>query len=413
MSAQPGLLILCGGIEAVAGIEVARRMGLRTIVVDGSPSAPGRALADRFVQASIYHPEEVIAALEPIWQELAVSGVVTVAADNSMTVARVGAHFGLPAQSVETARLATDKLAMKAALAEAGIPIPWYCAIDSLAALEGVLTGRPGNYVLKPIDSRGSRGVIRLSSVAECAVAYDYSREYTEAPRLILEEWLEGDQLSSESLVWHGQSHLCGLADRNYTRLADLYPYVVEDGGETPSRCYDDAMGGSADELMDRVCRAVGLTAGSIKGDLLLCQGRLVVIEFATRLSGGSFSTITIPLVHDYDLVGNVFRIALGQTPTLPDRPLRPRCYQANRFLFLPAGTVRRAEAPAGDLPHVVDRGLSVKVGDRLEGVKNHTMRGGWALACGASREEAIAAAQACLDAMHIEVEPADFSKAN
>lgn len=403
---RPGLLILCGGIEAVPGIRLARNLGFRTVVVDGNPNAPGRAWSDHFVEASVYHPECVIAALEPIWKNINVSGLVTVAADNSLTVARVGEHFGLKAQSVQTATLATDKLAMKNILREAGIPIPWFTAIDSLSQLEGLLSERPGTYVLKPVDSRGSRGVIRLASLEECASAYAYAKKYTTASRLILEEWLVGDQLSSESVVWKGRSYLCGLADRNYERLAELYPYVVEDGGETPSRHSSDNMVGAVDDLMDRICYAVGLTEGSIKGDLILSNGRLVVVEFATRLSGGSFSTITIPLVYDYDLVGNVFRIALGQTPTLPGRPLRARCCQANRFLFLQAGVVRNIEVTSEPCEHVVDSGLAVSVGDHLVGVRNHTMRGGWALASGANRFEAIAAAQACIDNMRVEIEP-------
>jgi biotin carboxylase len=406
MTDRPGLLILCGGIEAVPGIQMARCQGYRPIVVDGNAEAPGRAMADYFIQASIYHPEEVIAALEPVWHELSIVGVVTVAADNSITVARVGAHFGLKTLSVQTATLSTDKLAMKAVLRDAGIPIPWFSPVDSLHHLQTIVDERPGSYVLKPIDSRGSRGVIRLSSLTECAAAYAHSKNYTKADQLIIEEWLEGDQLSSESIVWEGHSYLCGLADRNYSRLVELYPHVVEDGGETPSRWYSEAMMARVDALMNHICEVVGLTEGSIKGDLILYQGQLIVIEFATRLSGGSFSTITIPLVHGYDLVGNVFRIAMGQLPVLPPHPLPVHCYQANRFLFLQPGTVRSIDYSPVDNAQVVDCCLNVRVGDCLQGVRNHTMRSGWALARGRSGDDAIQLARKCIDAMHVEIEP-------
>jgi biotin carboxylase len=410
MTRQPGLLILCGGSEAVPAIQRARCLGFRTVVVDGNASAPGRNISDEFVRASVYDHNEVIDALKPVWPSLGVDAVTTVAADNSLTVARVGQCFGLRAQSVTTAFLATNKLAMKDALRSAKIPIPWYREITSLAQLEEQLGRRPGAYVLKPVDSRGSRGVTRLSSISECGEAYRNARSATRVDQLILEEWLDGDQLSSESLVWDSRSYLCGLADRNYKRLNQLYPYVVEDGGETPSQFFNTDMVQAVDQLMDDVCKAIGLTEGSIKGDLVLIDGRLVVIEVASRLSGGSFSTVTIPLVHRYDLVGNVFRVAIGQTPTLPPRPLTTFCFQANRFLFPAVGTVRAIERAPLVSSNVVDSVISVRVGDRLKAPRDHTLRGGWVLTAGASRIEAVNEAEKFVAATRIIVEPDEIS---
>ena len=68
--------------------------------------------------------------------------------------------------------------------------------------------------------------------------AFDYSIKFSPTRKLILEEWLSGSQLSTESLVISGKTHLCGIADRNYSNQKDTFPYIVEDGGETPSRYY-------------------------------------------------------------------------------------------------------------------------------------------------------------------------------
>lgn len=399
------LLILCGGIEAVPAIISAHRAGIRTVVVDGDPDAPAKKFADHFFQASIYHHEQVIDALSPHWDQLGVSGITTVAADNSMTVARVGLHFGLAAQSPKTAQLATNKVAMKVALKEAGVLIPWFAEVHSLSELQLIISHRVGNYVLKPIDSRGSRGVIRVNSKSDISFAYHYAKSYTNSETLILEEWLMGDQLSSESIVWQGKTYLCGLADRNYSRLDEIFPYVVEDGGETPSRHSSAATEKSINTLMDEICKLIGLEHGSIKGDLILHRGEIYVVEFATRLSGGSFSTLTIPLVYNYDLVTNVFKIALGQTPDLPPHPLVVHNYQANRFLFPPEGIVDDIQLTNKTiLNDLIDYRLDIEVGDHLFGAKNHTMRPAWALASGATRDEAIKRATDFIESIHIAV---------
>jgi hypothetical protein len=156
---------------------------------------------------------------------------------------------------------------------------------------------------------------------------------------------------------------------------------------------------------MSRICRAIDLTEGSIKGDLVISGGKVFVIEIASRLSGGSFSTITIPLVHKYDLVGNVFRMSVGMEPELPARPLVIHSYQANRFIFLPPGVVRSIGPTPANRKNLISHSLSVKVGDVLERTADHTMRGGWVLTTGVNRAEAVAEAESFITDMHIIVE--------
>ena len=409
MTIKESLLILCGGAEAVPCIQVAQSMGLHTIVVDGNVDAPGRLVADDFIHASIYHPSEVILALDSHIKNMSINGVITVAADNPVTVATVANHLGLPSLLLCTAHLATHKLEMKKALLGASILTPWFIGIKSLEQLEEIVSTRPALYVLKPVDSRGSRGVIRLSKLQECHEAFAYSSQYSMANELILEEWIEGEQLSSESIVSIGESYLCGLADRNYNRLSDLYPFVVEDGGETPSRLSSIEMETSINNLMNMICKAIGLVNGSIKGDLVFSKGTIYVIEFAARLSGGSFSTVTIPLVYEYNLVENVIRMALGRSPVLPPNPLVYRRYQCNRFFFIPAGKISSiTKIPISD-NGIINFQLSVKPGDITGDIKNHTMRAGSVLTIAATCDEAIDLATAVINSVKFEIDHSEL----
>ena len=317
------LLVLCGGEEAKEVIKIAKRMQLFVIVCDGNSEAPARFLADDFIHASIYHPKEIIEALSEYSNKDKIDGVITAAADNPVSVSEVANFLGLRSLSKETAILSTNKLSMKNKLKSVGILMPWYRGIKSLEELIDIINSRPSEYVLKPVDSRGSRGVIRLNNISQCDKAYNYSIQHSESKKLILEEWIQGNQLSSESIVLDKKAYLCGLADRNYDRLDELYPYVVEDGGQTPSKFSSQNLEKKINQLTTEVCKTVNLDNGSIKGDLILVDDRLYLIEFAARLSGGSFCTYTIPLVYEYNLVENVINIALNQKPFLPPSPHR------------------------------------------------------------------------------------------
>ena len=384
------LLILSGGAEAIKGIISAKEMGLRVIVADGNPEAPGRRYSDVFIPVNIYDSEATLKAIKSYEQQDEISGVITIAADNPKSVSRVADYLDLPGPSLTTAKLATNKLDMKNIFKKNNLPIPWYSSVESQLELQEILTKRPAEYVLKPVDSRGSRGVIRLSDIKNVPYAWEFSLQNSPSKTLILEEWLVGDQLSTESIVWNGMTYLCGLADRNYKKLDELYPFVVEDGGETPSK-YSPLINQEVNDLMTKAAIALGLESGSIKGDIVNTSSGLQIIEVATRLSGGFFSTDTIPMVYGYSLIEQVIRMALGEEPLLPNAPLTNNFFQANRFLFLPPGKIKAIRKRAQNCDDIILDELYVKEGEVIARTDNHTKRSGTVMSVSATREQAIA----------------------
>ncbi|MBE9529359.1 MAG: ATP-grasp domain-containing protein [Proteobacteria bacterium] len=401
------LLILSGGVEAIKGIEIAKAMGLKVVVVDGNPDAPGRVLADAFIEANIYDPSAVVRMIAAYEGREKVDGVITVASDAVRSVAAVAEFLGLPGISKETAFLSTEKFEMKLRFEESSIPVPGFVSIGSIDELIANV-GRWPKAVLKPVDSRGARGVVRIGAEDDLQWAYAYSCGFSPSKRLILEEWIEGPQLSTESLVVDGKTYLCGVADRNYSRLPEAYPYVIEDGGETPSR-FSPMIDEQLTKLLDSAANALGIESGVLKGDIVLneAEGNApYIIEVATRLSGGFFSTITIPLVYEINIVERAILLSLGQLPPLPER-LTPICFQANRFLFLPPGTVANVCGPETDqLPEYVKYfELNAAVGDVVPNIENHTMRRGSVLVNAETRGEAVTRAESIITSIEVEVE--------
>src|SRR5437899_1966780 len=129
------VLFVSGGREAVPAILEARRMGLRVVVSDAAPDAPGFRLADTGLLASTYDVEATTEAARAYAARHRIDGVLAVAADVPVTVAAVADALRLPGISLASACLAADKLAMKSRLRAAGVPVPWYSAVESTAAL--------------------------------------------------------------------------------------------------------------------------------------------------------------------------------------------------------------------------------------------------------------------------------------
>ena len=231
------LLIISGGIEAADAAMRARDMGLYVVVSDIDPNAPGFAYAHDRLIADVYGPEETARAAERYDREhRQIDGVLCVAADAPVTAALVAERLKLPGISVASAKLACDKLAMKRRFKECGVPVPWFAPVASAAELEAVIAERGTDLVIKPVDSRGSRGVQRLSREADLAAAFALARRnIRRRARVMVEAYLDGPQVSTESIVTGGRCYTPGFSDRNYELLETHAPFFIENGGDLPS----------------------------------------------------------------------------------------------------------------------------------------------------------------------------------
>jgi biotin carboxylase len=406
---QKTLILLGAGGECVHAILHAKKLGYRVLATDKNPQACGATVADEFLPLCAYTPEESVAGLLA-WRERGgdPGGVLCVAVDAPTTVAAVGQALNLPAISVETAQLATDKLAMKDRFKARGIPIPWYApARDSKDIREAAKDiGYP--LVIKPVDSRGARGVLRLTPDVDVDWAFETAQKASPTGRVMLEQFLDGPQVSTEGLMVNGVAHIPGFSDRNYEFLERFAPHIIENGGDLPSLLPEKAQQ-EIRELTGRAALALGLTHGPVKGDMLWHDGKAYVIEIAARHSGGYFVTHEIPWNTGIDLLGASIHMAMGKFPapeTLVPQSRREVC---QRWIFAPAGRVRHIDGleTAQGMPHVRYVELRIKQGDVIPPVTSHPARSGVVMTVAKTREQAMRAAGAAVRSIVIQTDEA------
>jgi biotin carboxylase len=406
--APPTLLIVSGGCEAVPVILEAKRLGLRVLVSDGAPDAPGFRLADAGLLASTYDPEATVEAARAYACLNRVDGVLAAAADVPQTVAAVAHALGLPGPSLATAALAADKLAMKHRLAAAGVAVPWYAAVEDPAHLETLAAHTVDPLIVKPVDSRGARGVVRLLPGVDPTWAWRVAAAESPTGRVMVERFVAGPQVSTESIVCEGETTTIGFSDRNYELLDRYAPFVIENGGDLPS-ALPAATRAAIETLVARAAAALGVRQGTVKGDVVVGPEGPMVIELAVRLSGGLFCSHEIPLATGVNFVEAAIRLALGER--LDPAALVPRWSQgvAQRWLFPPPGTVVAvegvAEAAAAEGVALVD--VRVGPGDDVAAVTSHPRRAGVVIAVGDDREEAVRRAVGAAGRVRIVTVPA------
>ncbi len=398
------LLIVSGGVEALPGIELAKSMGLHVIVSDMNPDAPAFAVADDHIIASTYDVEATLAAARAHHEQVRpIDGVICIASDVPLTVASVAADLGLPGIPVASAQLATDKLAMKERFAADGVPIPWFSPVISAKHLHELLQAQGLPLVIKPVDSRGSRGVLRLTPDVDLDWAFSVAQQHSPTGRVMVERFLPGPQVSTESLVVNGIAHTPGFADRNYTLLERYAPHIIENGGQLPSHL-PAATQEAVRQLVQQAATSLGIHNGVVKGDIVVSDGTPYVIELAARLSGGYFCTHEIPLNTGVDLVRTAIRQALGEPIDPGD--LQPRFQRpvAQRYWFPEPGIVQEIQGAErfNDHPNVAYLELRVKPGDTVRAIDSHPARSGVVITTGNSNSSALALAEQVVDSIKI-----------
>lgn len=385
-------MILGGSLDQVFLLRTAEEMGLDTIVLDGNPNAPGLALATHGAPIDFSDVERVVGYLNDLRvQGVEPAGVTTMGSEVPHLLTAIGEGYGWAAPSRETSAIATDKHRMKLRFQERGVPVPAFALVSST---EEVATQWRSwgcsKVVLKPTDRAGSRGVRVLEKENQIEDAFDYARTASKAGQVLAEEYLDGPQISTESILYDDKVVTPGFADRVYEGMEAFRPQIMENGGWFPAHL-DRAETQRVIDLVERSARALGVRRGVAKGDVVVHPRRgPVMIEMAVRLSGGDFSESLVPLGCGVNYVRAVVEIALGRPPTW--ELLEPRWEQVvvNRYFFTAPG---RLEAIDGfdelrSWPGVKKLEVWYRPGDRIPEIQNHGQRAGVMVIVGRDREE-------------------------
>jgi len=406
-SAGKTLLIIGAGTEQVPAYKAAKARGLTVVGSDINPNAPAFAWADHRLIVSTRDASETLAVVRDFAVGRRLDGVMTIANDVPYTVAVVAEHFGLPGIPVEAARLVSNKLLMKESFSKAGVACPWFAALDDVEELGRLMAERSADqFVIKPVDGRGARGVLLIDRTSDLEWALAEARSWSDCGRVIVEEFISGMQLSTESFLIDGVAYTPAIAERNYEFLDRFAPYIIENGGTIPAPLDTDQQT-RIDGLIAAGALALGVTNGIVKGDLIFTpQGEFVIVELALRLSGGWFATHQIPAASGVNLVLSVISHALGEPVTVSELTPTHQRATAIRYWFPRAGTISRidGEEELASLQGLISYGFFRKVGDLQPVIQMHPDRFGYVIVEADDRQTAIDRVIEGLDRIRIRI---------
>lgn len=398
------VLFVGAGRHQRRAILRAKQLGLRVVAVDRNAEAPGLAHADESEVVDFVDVDGVIEAARR-WGP---DGVLTVSADRAVpVVAAVAEALGLPGIGTNTAHLMTHKVAMRRRLAEGGVPQPRFAAVRARreAAPAGETVGFPA--VLKPADSGGQRGLFRLQSFDDLDRHLHAALVDSPTGEAIVEEFVDGLELNGLVVTRGGEPYPLLLSDRLRPPGAGFGVGWIH---SYPSKLYGDAFE-EAERVAVRAVRTLGLQDGIAFPQLIVRDGKAMVVEVAARIPGGQMADLAFHAL-GVDLVEIALKVALGED--VPDELVYPRQSRPTAIRFL---TARPGPLPVGKVtkvsgldrvlraPGVVQADVFLQEGETIRPVRLDGDRRGYVIAVGQTNVQALERAEAAARLLYVETE--------
>ena len=310
-------LVLGAGALQIKVIEEAKKMGYETIVADQNENAPGARLADTFLAVSTREPSALIERLTSLRKSPAI--ILTVATDMTQTMATLNEHYSLRGINERQAYLITDKSAMREFLTAHGFLQPRFIESKSKDDIYQFMKENPrgAGFVIKPVENMGARGVLYLPDETHVSYAFEMAQKQSMSARVIIEEFIEAHEISTDALVYEGEVFLTGIADRMIVRSENRY--FIEHGHTLPSKIAaqtKEKVIAELQRLSDALEQEGRPFHGALKGDIRITPaGDIIFGEIASRLSGGFMSTHTYPLATGNNLMKGYIELLSGTMP--------------------------------------------------------------------------------------------------
>ena len=273
------ILILGAGNAQIDAIEYCKERGYEVVGCSYTTVDAGIPHLDHFEQTDIKDVDGVA----DLARRYEVCAVYSIGSDLAIPSAmKVSEMLGLPHFiTPETAEICHSKHLMRETLGQgfAGNASFIVCgSADEALRFDSF----PG--MMKPVDSQGQRGCFRVDSAEDIKEHFEDSLGYSVAGKVIIEDYIEGPEISVNAYFQDGDMRIAVISDR-YS--FEEYPGGIIKKHIVPSSFADAAAKEKTLDLCLRAADRLGVTDGPCYFQIKLKDGKdPVILEVAPRLDG-------------------------------------------------------------------------------------------------------------------------------
>ncbi|MCR6615143.1 MULTISPECIES: ATP-grasp domain-containing protein [Bacillus] len=389
-------------IKKISTLETAKNLGLTVSVVGPELPEWSRPFVDHYISANTYQIDETIAVLKETAKENPFDGVITFWDRDVVPVAVTARELNLKGSPVEAAERARNKWKMRQCLNRAQVPHPKYCKFTNWTELYHASIEMEYPLIVKPVGASASKGVFRISKPEDLNRAYQqllnaavpendkmfsfYQNEY------IVEEFMNGQEVSIEGVISDGVIHFAGVTEKWTDQYFEEYQHAF------PARL-PEAVERELFHITSEGIKALELNNCGFHAEVMITEKGCKIIEINGRLGGDFITTHLVPLAKGINITRANLLAVLGETISFEASKRRAACV---RFLIADrAGVIEKWEGVESikEMPGVVEFVLEKQPGDHvgLPPEKFHDSRIAYVITEAEDTEKAIEYAQNAL----------------
>ena len=275
------LLVLGGSAYMIDPVLKAKSMGVYTIVTDWHDldKSPAKQIADEYWTISLMDYDQLV----PKIKENRIDGILTGFTDNFLLAYQHLCELSdLPCYATkEQFEWSLDKRLFKNKCREYNVPVvPEY----DIRCFDKSIICSNHKVIIKPTDSSGSQGIFICDSPNEFDEKVRCSLEYSNKKQIIIERYMDCDDVSFEYKIQDGEISLTAICDR--------YIYKTPNEGSITSKLvypskYTDMYMADVDTRVRNMFEREGLRNGVLFMQAFVENGHFYFYEMGYRLSGG------------------------------------------------------------------------------------------------------------------------------
>ena len=286
----------------------AKELGYETHVFGWKTGAIGESTAD------VYHNVNIL-DYDTLWEEVQKvdpCGVASIASELAMhPMNYLLRKMGIPCNSLETETIATNKYLMRCAMRDGGIDGPSFTLVEE-GFDKSCLAGFEYPLIIKPVDLSSSRGVMKINTEAELDEAIEYAMGWSKTKQCILEEFIEGQEYSGESIAYDGKYKLLVVTEKSTTGA----PHFVETGHRQPAKLSPEMLQ-KVEQTLYKAFASMGIKYGAVHPEFRITkEGRICFMEIGARMGGDCIGSVLVPISSGYDYMGMVISCGCGKAPS-------------------------------------------------------------------------------------------------
>lgn len=225
--------------------------------------------------------------------------------------------FKLPANDPVAVKLCRNKDQLAKVLSTHGILCPKTFVINSIEQIDD-LCRRNFEFpvIVKPAKGSGSIGVLfcctkdEIFNHAKCL----FEENNRESNSVLIQEYIEGDEYSVETLCFDGQIKIVGITKKYLSN----HPYFLEIGHDFPVY-FAQSITESIEKLISSSFENLGFIFGPAHTEIRIKNGIPYIIEINPRLAGGMIPKI-VQEARGIDLIEATLDLLIGKKVNLSEQ---------------------------------------------------------------------------------------------